>query len=185
MLPLPSPTSYGAPARLGLDDHRLDRVVGRLQRADREGVKQRLRSGLENQLVGDDLVRRDVVGLRLDALLHRKVGLAQGFPALQALEHVVAHAADHAAVLAVHVGVQAAERRQPGRRAGAAEEAVALDEQRRAPGTAGGHRRGDAGWPAAHHHDVELSVHRRLAPRFADGLHVRVAPLCTGCTSRW
>ena len=63
----------------------------------------------------------------------RLVQPAQGAHALQ---QFVGHAVHHLADLAVHVGVQAAEVGDARRRAHAAEEAVALDQQRARPARA-------------------------------------------------
>src|SRR5687768_1046867 len=154
-----------APARLGFDQ---EVIVGG---ADGEGVEEELDPRLEQQLVGGDLVGRDVVGLRVDAAAHRSVRLGEPVHAPQPLEHVVADAVDHLPVLAVHVGVQAAEGRETGRRAGAAEKAVALDQRRGASCAAGGDGRGDAGRAAAQHHYLEPADDGRAARLFYNAVH--------------
>ena len=60
----------------------------------------------------------------------------------------------------------------PGGRAHAAEKAVALDQERRAPRSRGGHRGRDAGRPAAEHHHFVFAQHRGLPAGFGhDCLH--------------
>ncbi len=75
----------------------------------------------------------------------------------------------HLANLAVHVGVQAAEVGDARRRAHAAEEAVALDQQRALPGPRGSSGGRDAGRAAAQHHDIELAENGRLAAGLGQG----------------
>ena len=147
----------GGASRLALDDHGVDQAIGRFGDADREGVEQDLDPGGGEQVVGGDLVGRDVVGLRLDLVREGRVRRVQRIHAVEPAEDVVGDAVHYLAVLAVDIGVQAAEGRQSRRRAGTAEKAVALDQER---GRAAARRSGrgrDAGGPAAEHHHVEFA----------------------------
>ena len=76
--------------------------------------------------------------------------------------------------------MQPAEIGHPRRRAHAAEKAVALDQQRAPPRARGGHRRGNAGGPAAEHGDFVFAVERDLARGFGDGARGQVGFLMVG-----
>jgi hypothetical protein len=67
--------------------------------------------------------------LRGDPAAEQEVRLVQAVQGAHALQQLVGQAVHHLADLAVHIGVQAAEVGDAGRRAHAAEEAVALDQQ--------------------------------------------------------
>ncbi len=150
-------------ARLRLDEHRVDLVVGREHGADAERMEQNVDLGFGEQLVGRDLERRDVVGLREDLIADREVRLVQAVHRAQAIEDVVRDSVHDLLVLAVHDGVQPAESAQARGRACAAEEAVALDQERRAAAASGRERGGDAGRAAAEHDDLVLAEQRGLA----------------------
>ena len=75
----------------------------------------------------------------------------------------------HPMHLAMDIGMQPAEIRDARRRPHAAEESIALDQQRAAPRARRSHRGRDAGRPAAEHGDFILAVERHLARGFCDG----------------
>ena len=84
-------------------------------------------------------------------------------------QQVGGDALHHPMHLAMDIGMQPAEIRHARGRAHAAEKAVALDQQRAAPGARGSHRRGDAGRTAAEDGDFIFAVERNLARGFFDG----------------
>ena len=136
--------------------------------AHRERVKQQPDVRSEQDLIRDELVGGDVIGLRLDAAAEEHVRRGERAQRLEARNHVIGDAVHDLVVLAVHFCVQAAEVRQSRGSARAAEETVALDEDRGAPCSAHRRRRGDARGPAAEHHHLVLGEHRRVALRLAD-----------------
>ena len=69
----------------------------------------------------------------------------------------------------MHVGMQPAELGDAGGGAHAAEEAIALDQQRLAAERRGRRRGRDAGRAAAQHDHVVFAPHRQIAFRLADG----------------
>src|SRR5205814_2083077 len=79
--------------------------------------------------------------------------------------HVIGDAVHHLPMLAIHLGMQAAEIREARRGAGAAEKAVALDEHRGTPCPARRGCGGNAGRSAAQHDDFILAHDRRPALR--------------------
>ncbi len=89
----------------------------------------------EQEIVGGAFVGRGVVGLRLD-LAERDMRLVQAAEPVDACEQFVGDAVHHLTVLAMHIGVQPAERGDAGGGAHAAEKAVALDQQRLAANAA-------------------------------------------------
>ena len=119
----------GAPAGLGLDQQRFDRAAVAAGDADGEGVEEQLGAGREQQLIGGAFERRGVVGLGADPA-EDQVRFVEAAECCHACEQVVGDAVDDTSNRAVHVGVQAAEVGHAGRRAHAAEKAVAFDEQR-------------------------------------------------------
>jgi len=94
--------------------------------------------------------------------------LVQAVHRAQAIEDVVRDAVHDLLVLAVHDGVQAAERAQARSRAGAAEKAIALDQERRPAAAPGGERGRDAGGAAAEHDDLVLSEEGCATRRLRD-----------------
>ena len=106
-----------------------------------------------SSVVGRALEGSGVVGLRV-RLAEDEVRLAEAAERTHALEQVVGDPVHDLADLAVHVGVQAAEVRDAGRGAHAAEKAVALDQQRARAMPCRRRRGGDAGRAAAEHDDV-------------------------------
>src|SRR5690606_4359406 len=74
-------------------------------------------------------------------------------------------------VAAVDDGMQPAERAEAGRRAGAAEETIPLDQDGRAAAATRGDRRGNAGGAAAEHDDLVVAEQRGLPARLVDGVH--------------
>ena len=136
--------------------------------ADGKCVEQQPHLRAFQDLVGDQLVGRHVVRLGLDAPAEQAVRRAERIDRLKARKHIVGNAMHHLAMLAVHLGVQAAEIGEAGRGAGAAEETVALHQDRRAPGSARRCRSGDAGGPAAQHDDLVLGEEFGLAFRLGD-----------------
>ncbi len=86
------------------------------------------------------------------------MGRVQAAQRIDARQQFGGHAVHHLADLAVHVGMQAAEVGDAGRRAHAAEKAVALHQQGAAAGLRGGGRGGHAGRAAAEHDHVVLAV---------------------------
>ncbi len=146
-----------AAARFGLDQQVC------VAKADRERMKQQMDVRRGEQLIGDQLVRRDVVRLRLDASLEEHVRRAERPHGFQSGKDRVGNAMHDLAMLAVHLGMQAAEIRQARRRAGAAEKAVALDQDRGAPCPARRGGSGDARRAAAQHHHLVLGQQQRFA----------------------
>ena len=135
--------------------------------ADREGMEQQLGAGAEQHRVGGALERRGVVRLRQD-LAEDEMRLVQAVERAHALEQLVGDAVHDAPDRAVHVGVQAAEVGDAGGRAHAAEEAVALDQQRARAAPRRRGRRRDAGRPAAEDDDVVFAEDRRPSRRLGD-----------------
>ena len=190
MPPWPSPRSNGAPAQAArspspeqsmkmrpITAARPDLVStisarmvssASITHAGAERVEQDFGAVAEQQIVGRAFVGRGVVGLRLD-LAERDMRLVQAAEPVDARQQFVGDAVHHLAVLAVDVGVQAAERGDAGGGAHAAEKAVALDHQRLAAVRRGRCRGRDAGRSAAQHHHVVFAPHRQVAFRLADG----------------
>jgi hypothetical protein len=83
--------------------------------AGAERVEQRLHARGREQLVRGDLVRRNVVCLRLDPVAEDRVRLVQPRKPSQTVLDFAGDPAHDLAVLAAHVRVQAAEIAQPGR----------------------------------------------------------------------
>ena len=145
-------------ARFRLDEDCLDAVVGGHDGARRERMKQHVHVRFRKQLVGRNLERRDVVGLRENLVLDREVRLVEAAHRLEARENVVGEAVHDLLVFAVDDGMEAAEGAQAGRGARAAEKAVALDANRRPPRTPRGDRRRDAGRSPADDDDFIVAV---------------------------
>ena len=160
--------AHGDAARFRLDHQRIDRAaVGRPHDAAGERVEERAGAGVGEHRVGRALEGGGVVGLGVDAA-EDQVRRVQPAERAHAVEQVVGDAVHDLPDLAVHVGVQAAEVGDAGGGAHAAEEAVALDEQRRGAVPRSGGRRGDAGRPAAEDDDVALGMDRRAARGFVN-----------------
>ena len=115
---------------LRLDEQRVDapRVV-HARRRPRSAWNSTSTPAPSSSASAAHLERRGVVGLRQD-LAEDEMRLVEAVERAHALEQVVGDAVDDLADLAVHIGVQAAEVGDAGGGAHAAEEAVALDEQR-------------------------------------------------------
>ena len=120
------------------------------------------------QIVRRDLVGGGVIGLR-ENLAEDQVRRVQPVEPVDPRQEIGSDALHHPMHLAMNIGMQPAEIRHPGRRAHAAEKAVALDQQRAAAGARGSDRSGDAGRTAAQHGDFIFAVERNLAGRFGDG----------------
>lgn len=159
--------AHRLPAGLGLDQQRVDAAIIAHHDAGAECVEQHVHLVAGEQLVGRDLVGRGVIGLgeHLAEDQMRRVETAQMIDPRQQLRR---HALHQPPVLAVDVAVQAAEIGDASRRPHAAEEAVALDQQRGPPGARGGGRSDDAGRPAAEHDDFVFAIERHLSCRFFD-----------------
>src|SRR6476646_7406243 len=100
--------------------------------ADRKRVEEKAHASVGEQLIGDQLVRRDVVSLRLDTAAQERMRRGKRVHAFEPREHLVGDAMHHLSVLALDLGMQAAEVGEARRRARAAEKAVELHEHRRA-----------------------------------------------------
>ena len=157
----------GEAAGLGLDEERVDATAVAADDADRDGVEQQLGARAEQHRVGRALERRGVVRLRQD-LAEDEVRLVEAVERAHSLEQLVGDAAHDPSVRAVHVGVQAAEVGDAGRRAHAAEEAVALDDERARAAPRRRRRRREAGRAAAEDDDVVLAPDRRRSRRLGD-----------------
>ena len=179
MLPALSPTSKGAPAQaarspspeqsmkmsarhrlaagLGLDHQRVDASRVMHHHAGAERMKQNVDLVARQQIVGRDLVGGGVVGLRQD-LAENQMRRVEPAEPVDPRQQIGGYALHHPMHLAMDIGMQPAEIGHPRRRAHAAEKAVALDQQRAAPGARGRHRRGDPGGAAAEHRDFIFAV---------------------------
>src|SRR5262249_39552916 len=113
--------AYRGATRLGLDEYRVDAVLVGHHDADGERVKEDSRPGADHQLVRGDLVRRDVVRLRGDAVVDGQVRRRQAVQLRQAVEQLVGETVDHQPMLAVHLGVQPAEGTEPASGTGTAQ----------------------------------------------------------------
>ena len=134
-------------AGFGLDQERIDaRAVH--HDAGGERMKQHIDLARGEEIVGRAFIGRGVVSLRL-GLAEDQMRLVETAERVDAAEQIVGDAVHDLADIAVHIGVQPAEIGHAGGSAHAAEEPVALDQQRLAPERAGGGGRGDAGRPAA------------------------------------
>ena len=153
---------HGGPAGSGFDQQRADRAAAVHPHAHRLRMEQQLGAAGQHELVGSDLEGRVVVGLRGDPPAEQPMRLVEPVQRAHAIEQLVGQAVHHLADLAVHVGVQAAEVGHTRGRAHAAQKTVTLHQQRALPGARGSGRGGDAGRPAAEHHDVEMAENRRL-----------------------
>ena len=120
------------------------------------------------QIVRRDLVGRGVVGLRKN-LAEDQMRRVQSVEPVDPRQQVGGDALHHPMHLAMDIGMQPAKIRHARRRAHAAEKAVALDQQRAAPGPRRGHGGGDARRTAAQHGDFIFAVERNLARGFGDG----------------
>jgi hypothetical protein len=138
--------------------------------ADRGGVKERVRTGAEQHLVGGALEGRRVVRLREDPG-EDEMRLAEAVERAQAIEQLVGDAVHDLHVLAADVGVQAAEVGDAGGGAHAAEKAVALDEERLRAAARRRGRRGEPRGSAAEDDDIELAEDRGRSRRLGDGAH--------------
>ncbi len=132
-----------------------------------ECVKQHLHLARAEEIVRGAFIGRGVVSLRL-GLAEDHMRRVETAERVDPAEQIVGDAVHDLTDIAVHIGVQAAEIGHAGGRAHAAEEPVALDQKRLAPERAGRSRRGDAGWPAAQHDDLELTENRRVACGLGD-----------------
>ena len=92
-------------------------------------------------------------------------GCVQPAQRVDAAEQVVGHAAHQLLHLAAALAVQAGEVGHAAGRAHAAEEAVALDQQRARAVARGAHAAAMPGRAAADHHDVEFAEDRRSRAR--------------------
>ena len=153
------PSLDGAQPLLG-GDHRAGHAVAILQHVDEGDVVQHLHAGLPGQLVPHQLERVGVVGVAGAGAVGVRPLQHHAAP-LQAGDDPVGHAAHH---LALHApGREEAVEGVEHHRAGAAEEAVALDQQDVGALLGGGHRRAGAGRSAADHQHV-AGVGQRHAP---------------------
>ena len=161
--------AHRLPAGLGLDHQRVDAALVMHHHAGAERVEENIDLVALKQIVGRDLVGRGVVGLRQD-FAEDQMRRVEPAEAIDALEQIGGDALHHPMHLAMDIGMQPAEIGHARRRAHAAEEAVALDQQRAPARARGSHRGGDAGRPAAEDDDFILAVERDLARGFFDGL---------------
>ena len=111
--------------------------MGRHDDGGGECMEQNLDVGLRHELVGGDLEGRNIVRLRLDLVADSKVRRVQPVHRLQTVEDVVGNAVNDLLVAAVYNRVQPAKRAQSRRGSGAAQKAVALDQDRRAAAATG------------------------------------------------
>ena len=120
----------GAAAGFGFDQQCLDAAIVVHDDAGGERVKQNVDLVRQQQIVGRAFIRGGVVGLRQNFAEHemRRVEAAEFVDARQ---QIVGDAMHDLFDLAMHVGMQAAEIGDAGRRAHAAEKAVAFDQQAR------------------------------------------------------
>jgi hypothetical protein len=109
------------------------------------------------QIVGRDLVGRGVIGLRQN-LSENEMWRIQPAETIHARQQIGRDALHHPMHLAIDIGMQPAEIRHPGRRPHAAEESIALDQQRAAARACGRHGRGDARGSAAEDCDFVFAV---------------------------
>jgi hypothetical protein len=155
-------------AGLGFQHQRVDALLVMHHHAGAERVKQDIHLVRGQEIVGRDLVGRGVIGLceNLTQNEMRRVQPAEPVDPCQQVGSDPLHQAMH---LAMNVGVQPAKIRDAGGRTHAAEEAIALDQQRAAARAGSGHRGGDPRRSAAEHGDVVFAIERNLTRRFFDG----------------
>ena len=132
-------------------------------------MEQNVHAVARQQIVGRDLVSRSVIGLRQN-LSEDQMRRIEPAETVDAREQIGGDALHQPVHLAMNIGVEPAEIGDPRRRPHAAEEAVALDQQRAAARARGSHRGGNAGGSAADHRHFILAVERHLACGFFDGL---------------
>ena len=160
--------AQGAASGLGLDEHGVDAAVAGVRHARRPGVEQQFDAGAGQQLVGGALVGRDVVAADADAALQPVLRHVEAAEGVDALQQFLGHAAHERLHHAVAAPVQAGEIGHAAGRAHAAEEAVALDQQRGGTVARRAHGGGDAGRPAADDDDIVFAVDRRAPRRLGD-----------------
>jgi hypothetical protein len=158
--------AHGGTARLAFDEERIDRALRFHREAHDKGMEKDLHARADEELVGRHLVCRHVVGLRHDLAVQRQVRRIDGIHFLQPLDHLIGDAVNDLAMLAMDIGVQAAEIRKARGRASPAEKTVALDQQRRMAAARRGRGSRDAGRTAAGDHHVELAQHARMPRPF-------------------
>jgi hypothetical protein len=142
---------------LGLDHQRVDATRVMHHHAGAERMKQNIDAMTLEQVVGGDLVGRGVVGLRQN-LSKDQMRPVQSAETIDPIQQIGCDAPHHAMHLAMDVGMQPAEIRHPRSRAHAAEETVALDQQRATAVARGSDRRCNAGGSAAEHDDFIFAV---------------------------
>jgi hypothetical protein len=175
---------------------RIDPGLALHRDADGESVKENARSRGLQEIVGGELERRRVVGLRHDLAATGRVHGGEAFEAIDPRQQIVDDAVNDLTMLdTVNFRVQAAEIAQPRHSAGSAKEAIPLHQQRRVSLAGGGYRCGDSSRAAANHDDIVFVADRRFSAALdddaADGtLHYRnrlrtyaAAALPFGCTS--
>ena len=132
-------------------------------------MKENLHLGGLQQIVGGELERRSIVGLRHDLAAISWVHSGETLETTKPRQQVINNAVNDLTVLdTMNFRMQTAEVAQPRDRSGAAEEAVALDQQRRVSLAGGCHRRGNSSRPAAEHDDVVFAADRRFSPDLDD-----------------
>jgi 3-methyl-2-oxobutanoate hydroxymethyltransferase len=173
---------HGLASGFRLHDQGADDVVGIHHHAGAERVEQDVRLVAEQEIIGRALVRRGVVGLRLD-LAECHMRLVQAPEPVDPRQQFICDAVHHLAMLAMDVGIEPAEAGDAGGGPHAPEEAVALDHQRLAAERRRRCSGRDAGRPAAQHHNVVFAAHGQMAFRLANGIHTHRGMLSWGLRS--
>ena len=128
---------------------------------------------LASEIVGGDLVGGGVIGLR-QYLAENEMRRVEPAEPVDPRQEIGGDALHHSVHLAMDIGVQPAEIGHSRRRAHAAEEAIALDQQRAAPRPRGSHRGGNAGGAAAEHRNFVFAIERHPPRGLFDGLGSQV-----------
>jgi hypothetical protein len=157
-----------AAAGLGFHQRRADAPGVVAQRTHQHCMEQQLHASGQQQLIGRALVGWDVVGAHADAALQAVLRRIESTEPLDALEQLVDQAVHQLHRLAVELAVQASEVGDAARGAHAAEEPVALDQQRARAMPRGARRGRKARRAAADHRHVGFGQHRDAARRLVD-----------------
>ncbi|MGY4283816.1 hypothetical protein ACVWXO_003036 [Bradyrhizobium sp. LM2.7] len=159
--------AHRLPAGLGLHHQRVDAAVVAHHHAGAERMEKDVHLVAGEKLIGRNLVGRGVIGLGED-LAEDQMRRVEAVQAIDSRQQFGRHALHQPVRLAVDVTVKAAKVGDAGGGSHAAEEAVALDQQRPPSGARSGCCRHDAGRAAAENDDFIFAVERHLARRFFD-----------------
>ncbi len=161
--------AHRLPPGLGLHQKRVDAALVVHDDTGAERMKQNVDLVMREQIVGRDLVGRRVISLRQD-LAEDQMRRVQPAEPVKPIKQIGGDPPHHPVHLAINIGMQPAEIRDPGGRAHAAEKAVALDQKRAPPGACARDGGCDSRRAAAEDGNVILAVDRYMSRGFLDRL---------------